>query len=196
MMHHLLKRALPAALLLLAAGLAGCDDDDNPMASQDDINRVETLVTADTFVISSFIDSGEDETNLFRCYSFSFNEDGSIVARSENDMKTGTWRLEPDDDGPLNLEFIIDFGPGVFFDELNDDWDVSEYTESTIALADIDEDEPQDNESLSFQAGTAPAECTPGALQQSIEAALQDGSWRITRMLDSGDTDELTFEKN
>lgn len=65
---------------------------------QADIEMITNDVTAGSWVITNFIDSGRNETGDFTGYGFSFNSDGTLVADNGSTTQTGTWSLTADSD--------------------------------------------------------------------------------------------------
>ncbi|MAN60202.1 MAG: hypothetical protein CMC08_10240 [Flavobacteriaceae bacterium] len=101
-----------------------------------------------TWRISSFIDSGEDETTDFNGYVFTFNTDGSLVAVNGTTTVSGTWSVTDDssnsstdddgnstDDDDFNIFFPVPESSD--FEDLNDDWDVISVSPTVISLIDI-----------------------------------------------------------
>jgi hypothetical protein len=118
------------ALLLLVC--LSCDD-----SSPDKRNETSSIMNdlqTDTWVITHFFDT-QDETDHFAGYVFTFNDDGTVVAAKDASAINGMWSVSSSGNGgsKLNLDFdVID--P---FDELNDDWDVTEHTSDLLRLKDV-----------------------------------------------------------
>ena len=69
-----------AIVVLLALGISSCSSDtadDNLQNSEASVQAITNLAVSGTWFISSFVDSGTDETNNFDGYGFTFNSDGS-----------------------------------------------------------------------------------------------------------------------
>lgn len=139
-------------MLVLVTILTACssDDDSNPINNTDntaDISQTTTIVTTGNWVISSFIDSGQDETNNFNGYTFTFNTDGSLVATKAGTTVNGSWSITDDDDdnsdddsdgdSSNDIDFNIVFNAPDDFTELSDDWDIISKSETKIELIDI-----------------------------------------------------------
>ncbi|GAA0871841.1 hypothetical protein GCM10009117_09870 [Gangjinia marincola] len=128
---------------------SACSTDDDSTDNTNDptvqIAEVETTVSSGTWRITNYNDSGEDETSDFNGYAFSFNSDGSLVATNGTITYTGTWAVveddDSDDDSPddNDIDFVISFpvDDDNDFEDLNDDWDIESYTDTTINLIDI-----------------------------------------------------------
>lgn len=155
---------------------------------------LENIIQGNTFIVTKFIDSGSDETSYFRCYSFTFNTNGTVVATSPNNTINGTWSItEDDDDSQDDLDFNLFFNQNNQFEELNDDWDFISYTSNKIELIDISGGNGG-TDYLTFEIGTPSTNCSSSATQNTIENNVQNGSWRITHFIDSGsdETDDFT----
>lgn len=115
-------------------------------------------VSGSTWSISSFIDDGEDITNIFDGYTIEFVEGGTLVVNTPNGVFTGSWEIdrdeddddEADDDGDDDfyddIEFEIEIAGDDALDELDDDYEVFSVTDNEIVLADDDEDDDDDDD--------------------------------------------------
>jgi len=118
-----------------------CSSDDNSSSSSQDPTPVINAATQGTWRVTSYIDSGTDETNHFTGYSFTFGNGGVLTATNGSNTVTGTWSVVNDntnDDSPSNdLDFNIGFTAPANFADLTDDWDIVSYSDTTISLIDI-----------------------------------------------------------
>jgi hypothetical protein len=116
-----------------------CSSDDN--SSSTDPTLVINTATQGTWRVTSFIDSGNDETNHFTGYNFTFGAGNVITASNGTNTYTGTWSVTNDDsndDNPSSdLDFNIAFASPADFLELTDDWDVTTHSATTISLIDV-----------------------------------------------------------
>ncbi len=122
-----------------------CDTDDEIISDNSIIiNEVTSIAATDSWRITSYIDSGQDETTDFTNYEFTFLSNGTVSASNVSDQVTGTWSVtdsnsnddsSSDDDVDFNINFNVT-ATSVFFD-LNDDWDIVSYTSTTISLRDV-----------------------------------------------------------
>ena len=138
-----------ALLIGLSLTLFSCstDDDDNNNdqgnnGSGQTAQQVTNLAQSGTWVVSSFVDSGQDETNDFAGYSFDFQTDGTLVATNGNQTLNGTWSVtgsNSNDDGDSDNDFNIFFpvNEDHDFEDLNDDWDIVSATDNRIELLDV-----------------------------------------------------------
>ena len=127
-------------LPVIALGLlAACSKWNN---SQNQINK--TAIDG-TWIVSSYIDDGDDETADFTTFRLDFLEDGTLNATdllsSNSNPYPGTWSITDsnsnDDDSLDDLDFNINFAVGNKLDDLSDDWDIISYTDTEIKLIDV-----------------------------------------------------------
>jgi hypothetical protein len=111
---------------------------------QNNQNQITKISTDGTWVVSSYIDSGDDETNDFSTFRLNFLEDGILngtdLLSSNSNPHTGTWSVtdsNSNDDSLDDLDFIINFNVGNKLDDLSDDWDILSYTDTEIKLIDV-----------------------------------------------------------
>lgn len=125
------------ALSLMAFIFGGCIDDSNP--TQNEIDQINEDLASGNWIITEFIDSGEDETSDFSGFLFTFNSSGSLVAAKGSTTYTGNWSITEDsgDDSPDDLDFNIYFNLTNQFEDLNDDWDIVSHTSAKIELIDV-----------------------------------------------------------
>ena len=127
-------------LPVIALGLlAACSKWNN---SQSQINK--TAIDG-TWIVSSYIDDGDDETADFTTFRLDFLDDGTLNATdlvsSNSNPYAGTWSITDsnsnDDDSLDDLDFNINFAVGNKLDDLSDDWDIISYTDTEIKLIDV-----------------------------------------------------------
>ena len=135
----------------LMSAMCSSDDDVNQGDTSAEIAQVENTVQTGTWRITNFVDSGQDETNDFSGYEFTFASNGTLTATNGTTSYTGSWFISDDessdddssdDDGSSSTD-DIDFN--IFFpvpdsndfEDLNDDWDIVSYSDSIINLIDI-----------------------------------------------------------
>ena len=126
-------------LSILGIGLlASCNKWTN---SQKQINKT---ALDGTWIISSYIDDGDDETNDFSTFRLDFLEDGILngtdLLSSNSNPYVGSWSISDsnsNDDSLEDLDFNMNFSVGNKLDDLSDDWDIISYTDTEIKLIDI-----------------------------------------------------------
>jgi len=145
-----MKKTIYSAFLImisfsLMSSTCSSDDDDITTDNSVIINEVTGIAITDSWRITSYIDSGQNETTDFTNYEFTFQSNGTITASNGTNEITGTWSVtdsnnsnddsSSDDDIDFNINFNVATS-SVFFD-LNDDWDIVSYTSTTISLRDV-----------------------------------------------------------
>ena len=132
--------------LTLMSSTCSTDDDDGGPNNNQNIAEIENTVESGTWRITNFVDSGQNETNDFNGYNFTFASSGTLTATNGSNTLTGTWSVtndsnSNDDDGGSNddVDFNIFFPvpDSNDFEDLNDDWDIVSYTSTRIELIDI-----------------------------------------------------------
>lgn len=150
-----------AVILVMSIILFSCESDDqSPLANgydSLDVISAQASVQDGTWRVSEFRDDDDDDNEYqtidFEGYTFEFGAEGSVTATIGDQVFSGIWRieLEDDDDGDrdemeFELEFDIDNG---VLEEISEDWDVLEYSDTLIRLGDEDDDD--DDELLTFE---------------------------------------------
>jgi hypothetical protein len=105
------------------------EDDSSPSSSND----VSNIVQSGTWKVTYYNDSGNDETSYFSGYSFTFNSNGSVSATNNSSTVSGTW-TNGTDDSQSKLYLTFSSSP---FDELSDDWHITEQSSVKIKLEDV-----------------------------------------------------------
>ncbi|HNP68017.1 MAG TPA: hypothetical protein PKH16_08950 [Aequorivita sp.] len=125
-------------------GLAmSCDkDDDNTQQLETTAQQTQNTAQSGSWKITYFFDSDQNETNHFNGFTFTFNENGSLVGVNGSTTITGTWSVtdsnsSDDDGGSSDVDFNIFFASPPDFEELSDDWDIISVTNSKIELTDV-----------------------------------------------------------
>ncbi len=144
-------KAIIAIAMLAATGMVfACSKDqvqpDNPSGVQD---LTEVLLEG-SWVITLFIDDGDDDTYYFDGYTFSFQPGDSVVATSSQSGQRiqGTWQTRFDDG---RVELWLNFSTGSDeFRELNEDWYLIEASDDRIRL-EYDYDDDDDSYLLTFE---------------------------------------------
>lgn len=148
----MMKRKINRLIVIMAVAISivACANDDNANSNNDQnsADLVTEIAQTGTWRITSFIDSGKDETADFNGYVFTFNEDGTLVAVKGDITVSGTWSVVDDpsnsssdddgnssDDDDFNIFFPVPDSND--FEDLNDDWDIVSASATTISLIDI-----------------------------------------------------------
>ncbi|MBK9319141.1 MAG: hypothetical protein IPM91_10180 [Bacteroidetes bacterium] len=85
--------------------------------------------------VTLYNDSGNDETNHFSGYEFTFSSGGSVTAsKSGAATVTGTWSTSVDDS---QNKLYLTFTTNNDFIEITDDWHILQQTSAKIQLEDV-----------------------------------------------------------
>ena len=129
---------------LMSSTCSSDDDDGSPNNNTLQIAEIENTAESGTWRITSFIDSGQDETSDFTGYEFTFNSNGTLVATNGSNTLNGTWSVtddssnddsSSDDDIDFNIFFPVPESNN--FEDLNDDWDIVSTSSTKIELIDV-----------------------------------------------------------
>jgi hypothetical protein len=97
-------------------------------------NTTTSIVRDGKWKITLYNDSGNDETNHYTGYEFTFGKDGNVTAVKGSASVTGTFSTTDDDS---QHKLVLNFGADPVFSELNDDWHIVEETSTKIRLEDV-----------------------------------------------------------
>ncbi|WP_255572912.1 hypothetical protein [Hanstruepera marina] len=134
---------LSFTLLFTTCSHSDDDGSQNNNNTNNQIQQIENQVEAGTWRITSFVDSGQDETNDFTGYGFLFNSNGELIAtHSSGSSLTGAWSVSDsnsNDDSSSDIDFNIFFNVSDSnnFEDLNDDWDIVSHSDNMIKLRDV-----------------------------------------------------------
>lgn len=133
-----------AIFAMLVGGLfftTACSSDDDSSSSNTTVDQVVDTVTDGTWRITSYIDSGQDETSDFSGYNFTFGSTNVLTATNGTNTYDGVWTVtndDSDDDNPSDdIDFDIFFSAPATFADLSDDWDILERTSTKVRLVDV-----------------------------------------------------------
>ncbi|MGZ0016526.1 hypothetical protein [Yeosuana sp. AK3] len=127
----------------LMSSTCSSDDDVNSNNNSQTIQQIETLIQSDQWLITNYVDSGQDETNNFSGYSFTFGADNSLTANNGTNTIVGTWSIidssssDDDSNSSNDIDFNIFFLSPSNFNELSEDWEIVSRTNSKIELIHI-----------------------------------------------------------
>ncbi len=129
---------IPALFCLFMLNVASTCSDDDSSSATDPTPIINTAVDG-TWRITSFVDSGNDETNHFTGYNFTFATGNVLNATNGTNTYNGTWSVTNDnsnDDSSSNsdIDFNIAFSSPASFAELTEDWHIVSYSATTISL--------------------------------------------------------------
>jgi hypothetical protein len=150
------------SIILISGICISCSTDDDSSNVSSEQAQISEFMQGNSFIISSFIDSGENETSDFTCYTFEFFADGIVAASNLNNTYSGNWGITQstsDDDSSNDLDFYLNFNLTNDVEDLNDDWSVISYSSTTIELIDVSGGDGE-TVTLVFQVGSTSQECS------------------------------------
>ena len=129
--------------MMLSCSVSDDNDSNDPTIQ---IANVQNTVQNGSWRITSFVDSGQNETSDFSGYNFTFGDNGVLTASNGATTLTGTWSVtnssnssssssSSDDDIDFNIFFPVPESND--FEDLNDDWDIVSFSSTRIELIDI-----------------------------------------------------------
>ncbi|UAB79965.1 hypothetical protein INR76_07395 [Marixanthomonas sp. SCSIO 43207] len=151
---------------------------------------IENLTTASWF-ITLYEDDGNNATNDYNGYEFTFFTNGSAIAENASETINGFWSVEDDDSG---FDIVFNFensGSDDPFEELNDDWDVLESSDIILRLSDNSGGSGTDLLTFEREPNTGGGGDDPDP--QELRDILQDGTWFVKTYLDDGDNETAVF---
>lgn len=136
-----------AFYLFIFAGmlsLASCSDDDaKTTAAAISAQPVIDAAAQGNWKITRYVDSGNDQTQRFAGFTFTFGASSVLTAANGTDTYTGHWSVtdsdssDDDDSNSSDIDFNIGFASPASFAELSDDWDITAYSANKIELIDV-----------------------------------------------------------
>ena len=79
-----------ACLSLLIFAVVACSKDDKTVAPGITAAQVNTIITEDSWKVTSYSEAGNDATSNFSNFTFTFNPEGVLTATGAK-TKVGTW---------------------------------------------------------------------------------------------------------
>lgn len=135
------RSSMRVILLSIVLLLGACKKDDDS-SSSGSTNNVSTTITAGSWRVSQFTESGDDHTADLSGYVFVFASGGQLTATKSGVTTTGTWS---NDDSSNKLHLNI--GSSQPLSKISDDWVVTENSSTMIKLND---DNPARTDILHF----------------------------------------------
>jgi hypothetical protein len=142
-------------------------------------------LVGDPWFIESFIDDGDNDTPDFNNISFTFAENGTVVAQRNNQSVTGLWASSLDD-GQIELQ--IQFSGPALLTDLNEDWDVISFSTELLELEEVS---PGDADFLTFSRTSGGGGTNPDLI--AFNSNLVGQPWTISSFIDDGDNDTSDY---
>lgn len=133
------------AIALLTMGVFNSCSKDEAEVDEEitaaDMAKIKSTVEAGDWMITSYVDSENDETTEYVGYVFNFNVDGTLGATNGSVSVSGAWSLAHSDDDSANedVDFNIFFTTPDLFEELADDWIIVKYSTTKIELKNLND---------------------------------------------------------
>ena len=127
-------------IVMTSIVIMACSSDDDVTINEAVMSEIEINVKKDTWRITKYIDSGDDELNHFAGYNFTFGENGVLTTTNGLNTYSGAWSITSDsssNDSSNDLDFNIFFAAPIDFEELSDDWDIISQSATKIELIDV-----------------------------------------------------------
>ncbi len=129
-MKKIINIAVAAIMLIVTA--SSCNKSDDSISNQATI--LNQTVQQGKWKVTYYNDNGAVETSTYSGYEFVFSSNGTVTATKGAIIVTGTWTNGNDDS---TLKLYLDFGTVNPFQELNDDWHVTQQSSTVITLEDV-----------------------------------------------------------
>jgi hypothetical protein len=136
----MINRIVLGMFLMTIMIVTSCSSEDNGGIIIDtaNIQQISETAKSGTWRITSFIDSGKNETAHFVGYDFTFNDNGTITASNGSNSINGTWSVSNgSSSNSSNIDFDIAFASPNNFEELSEDWDIISISNAKIDLIHI-----------------------------------------------------------
>lgn len=134
-------------VLIAMVVFASCSsDDDSGDVYTSEFEQIKTILPQGEWKVSTFIDGQEDKTSAFESFVFTFDQDGTVLGKTDLFSEAGTWTYDNTSDNSEKL--ILNFGETDPFPEISDDWDIVSVNNSKVELS--DDDNEGDTELLTF----------------------------------------------
>ena len=123
-------------LILAVITMYSCSsDDDAGNVITNEFENIKTTFPQGKWKVSKMVDGSSDHTADFQSFDFTFNEDGTVIAKNDVLSEPGTWAYKNTSDS--GEELMLQFSEMEPFDELNDDWDIVSVSNTEIELSDV-----------------------------------------------------------
>lgn len=97
-----------------------------------EFERITTVITKDSWKVSSFEIDGEDVTNQFNEFEFIFAVDGLLSIETDDFSETGNWHYKG---LPFQGELLyIDLSTSGFLSEISEQWHIESLINTQVEL--------------------------------------------------------------
>ena len=126
------------SILLTLFIFASCSSDDDSVSdnnTQGPNANIETTIPGD-YVITTFTVDGEDRSNDYNGFTFTYDGDGNVTAQNDILAEVGTWTYATTTtDGELMENLELFFNNQEPFTDLSREWDIDAAISTTIRLS-------------------------------------------------------------
>ena len=130
---------LSTALFILLLSITSCEREGSDAS-------VTQAMSSGTWKVTLFSERGNDETTDFSGYTFTFNDNGTLVVVKNAITTTGSWSYNSSSN-KFNIDLGIKSDLNKPLGELTDDWKIISKTDTGLSLTD---DNPASAEFLTF----------------------------------------------
>lgn len=124
-------------------------EEDETAADTLQIIAITTAMQQGTWHVTNYLDHGDDKTDNFTGFNFTFAAGNALTATNGTNTYTGIWTVTDtpnDDQSPNNkIDFNITFSAPAHFEDITDDWDIVSRTATKIVMIDIGSSGSVDN---------------------------------------------------
>lgn len=144
-----MKNLIYSLLVLMLIVFISCNKGDDSITNNNAqlIMEIQDYAIEGLWQVTSYIDSGENETSDYNGYIFDFTENGVLTATNSNNTLTGTWSVtsndsdssddDSSDDNDIDFNIFFNVPESSVFDDLSDDWDITNTSSTQISLFDV-----------------------------------------------------------
>jgi len=134
-----MKKLIYIFSILLFISCSSNDDYGTP--NENDPNQVTNLygdivtdLPVDMWLVTSFENQGEDQTQNFESFQFDFDVQGNVIGQNDLFSESGTWNYSERVSNEESETLTLDFNETEPFDALSETWDIISASETTVVL--------------------------------------------------------------
>lgn len=157
-----------------------CNEDDNNNYNDDDcidctVEQITEMLLTCSWMPEVVKINGQDNSEQYMNYIFTFNEDGTVVVNDNGNELQGTWAVDKTDNGILvkiNFEGMTDFSY---------QWNLHEFNEDHSEIDLIYGDNKIKLEKVCLEDKTL------------LEDTLNEGQWEVANFVNEGDNETVNY---
>jgi hypothetical protein len=129
-------------VMLIAISFSACTREDNPSTA-----KVADKIQQSSWRVANFVDTGVNETVNYDGFVLTFKQDLTVTAIKGTDTINGTYTVSVDDDDDEDeTELTLNFNAPAPWNELNDEWDISNNMRNGLEMDDMTGDDADDDD--------------------------------------------------